>query len=395
MSGFFDISYYIKDDDTYNWQLLTTDARMYYIHPERLKDIRRVSRYMYITNPHYHGIIRSYIKYIAGKGVDVISNTPRQTAVWDNFVETFGWDNLFRDIVSHFFQDGEVFLHTKTYKLLNPDFIMSSGKSNEMLGIGYKNADYGNTSIEYFSYYVNGKYYKLPASDVIYIKDTDINIIRGLPYLYPILKSIKDYEKWLNDRVVLNQIRSSIVMIRKHQAQPAQVKTFVDAQQFTQTSQSSSNTSGTPNSRLFEAGTIIDTTSSTDYQFLSPNIGAHDATEDGRSLRLTFSASTGLPEYMISGDSSNSNYASTLVSESPAFREFENWQNFFTEYIVKIWRCIMDKYNVPVKQSERPKIIFQSLQTRNKLQDTQINEILYNYKIISTEEWKLRENIDR
>jgi hypothetical protein len=38
---------------------------------------------------------------------------------------------------------------------------------------------------------------------------------------------------------------------------------------------------------------------------------------------------TGLPEFMITGDASNGNYASTMIAEGPGEREIEDWQDFF------------------------------------------------------------------
>jgi len=74
---------------------------------------------------------------------------------------------------------------------------------------------------------------------------------------------------------------------------------------------------------------------------LSPNLQAQDVQYDGRNILLAITAATGLAEYMVSGDASNANYSSTMISESPSVREFEDWQNFFEEEFKIMFRQVI------------------------------------------------------
>jgi len=60
-------------------------------------------------------------------------------------------------------------------------------------------------------------------------------------------------------------------------------------------------------------------------------------------MLLMVVAGSNLAEYMVTGDASNANYASTMVSESPAVRTFESWQDFFSHTFKDIYKkVIMD-----------------------------------------------------
>ena len=91
-----------------------------------------------------------------------------------------------------------------------------------------------------------------------------------------------------------------------------------------------------------QAGSIIDT-QGFDLQYLSPNTHFDDASLLGRTILLSIAAGTGLPEFMLSADASNANYASTLVAEGPAVRHFAAWQAFFIGQWQKLFHMVMSE----------------------------------------------------
>ena len=92
---------------------------------------------------------------------------------------------------------------------------------------------------------------------------------------------------------------------------------------------------------MLRAGTTVTVGPGISYEYLAPNIQGADAQHDGRSILLNMAAAAGLPEFMLTGDSSNANFASALVSEGPAYREFQSWQDFFTPLYESIYRSVM------------------------------------------------------
>jgi len=77
------------------------------------------------------------------------------------------------------------------------------------------------------------------------------------------------------------------------------------------------------------------------YDMVAPNIQAADVQHDGRAILLAIATATRMAEYMVTGDASNANYASTMVSESPAVRAIENWQTFFEQEFNILFRKII------------------------------------------------------
>jgi hypothetical protein len=133
------------------------------------------------------------------------------------------------------------------------------------------------------------------------------------------------YKKWLDDRMRLNLIRATLALVKKVQGTTDQVASIASAQRTV----NAAAPDGTPYAKLPEAASIFTASQGVEYQLLSPNLQASDVKEDGRNILLAVSAGAGLPEYMVTSDASNANYASTMVAEAPGVREFMDWQDFF------------------------------------------------------------------
>lgn len=61
------------------------------------------------------------------------------------------------------------------------------------------------------------------------------------------------------------------------------------------------------------------------YTMVQPSVGAEDAMEDGRAVKLMIANALGLPEYMLS-DGQNSNLASSQSQELPVIKKFKDRQ---------------------------------------------------------------------
>lgn len=376
------------DTESEGWSLLAQDAREKgSLTEEALIDVRHVSQFLFYLNPYYKGIIRQYIKYCTGRRFSVTSDNEREQSVWDAWKKETKFRTWFKELVRRFFRDGEVFIHLPFWSFINPDLVRDPG-----------NADYGieidPDTCEPIWYHIEQEtgFVSVPASEIIHIKSTDSDVLRGEPYLLPIMLTCHQYRGWLNDRLLLNKIRSSIALLRKHSAGPTKISTFADAKKTT------TNTAG-DRVKTFKAGSIMDVGNVDDYKFLAPNVQAKDVGEDGRNLRLTLSAMTGLPEFITSGDASNSNFASTMVSEGPGEKEIEDWQDFFHEAIDEIWIAVQkqgDEILARAKENNfsMPEVNFPVIISRNALDETKRDQILHDSGVISTLEWQRRERVD-
>jgi len=106
-----------------------------------------------------------------------------------------------------------------------------------------------------------------------------------------------------------------------------------------------------------------------------------------------------MPEYMISGDSSNSNFASTLVSESPFVKARESDQNWyanrFRKLLFKVLRIAwihgrLDPWVSTWGEIQRAldiTIDSPSPASRNRLEQTQVNQVEFAHGIIDERQW--------
>lgn len=390
---------YVDEDVNSEWIPLTNTANTEItINNKTLDDIRAVSKYLYLTNYAYKGLIRTYIKYLTGKKFIISSPEDQAEKIWEKWAKLQGWKKIYKEMVRRFFRDGEVFLYLPAFIFLDPGKIKSKGEG-DLLGVVKNPAnDLVEINGEIVGYNYNiqeNNFIFLDVFMIQHILDEDGNVLRGTPPLFPLLMKSRQLDQWLNDRMLLNRIRSSIALIRNHKkTTPTKLKTFADNQVTSSVSPTISNYGESLRKKIPKGGTILDV-SGIEYQFLNPNINADDVKEDGRNLGLAASVLTGFPEFITRGDSSNSNYSSTMISEGPAEKEIEDWQEFFEVEIIKIWDYVMLKSEVYTEDNLPECLIsFPPVISRNIKEDTERNKILHEEGIISTFEWRRREQID-
>jgi capsid protein len=181
---------------------------------------------------------------------------------------------------------------------------------------------------------------RVPADRVLHTKiGVDANVKRGASVFLPVLDVLKRFQGWLDVELIQRKMASSIVLVRKHHGiYPGGVTSFADN---TSTPSPLGGEGGVRGRRLkLQPGTIIDA-QGFDLEFLSPDTHFADASLLGRMILLSLAAGTGLPEYMLTADAANANYASTQVAERPALRYFAAWQAFFIGQWQKLFRMVL------------------------------------------------------
>ena len=244
---------------------------------DTLTSVRNYSRNLFYYNSHYFGLIRSYVKYLAGRGIKVEFESEQNQKSWDDFCKKNKFKRLFKEWIRRFFRDGEAILYLPTMKFIDPDLLRDDGQTPYGIGLDA----FGN--VEYYSV-LNEKtnqFFRIDARYIIHTDCTDDDQLRGIPYLLSILVKSKKYDALLDDRAILNEIRSCIALVRKHTASAAAVKTFADAKA---DDASAKDKYGKYNRRQnIRPGAIIDANQSTSYEYLSPNINAQDVKDDLRA----------------------------------------------------------------------------------------------------------------
>ncbi|KKL88238.1 hypothetical protein LCGC14_1926710 [marine sediment metagenome] len=402
--------------------------------------LREQARKAAIQSPHLRGYLRSLSRFVMGKGPIIRASTGDEKldgqldAWWLKWAAFNNWDRLEDEIPMRTWRDGESFLwavmadeslnllpsDAATIALVRsgidvsalapveiPDGMMllrlvppediSNPMITEDLSHGIITAaDDVQTVLGYMHAPSRKLKRVISVSEMRHIPiGVDSDTKRGRSLLEPLLRIDAMYREWLDYRMALNYVRTAYAIVKKLPgATPTQAAAIRDQQTVTKTGLGNDRLS----KRLKPGSTIV---TNAEIEFMGPNLQAQDAQHDGRTLLLSMAAETGLPEYMFTGDSSNSNFASTLISESPALREFESWQDFFRPTFEWIWRKAMQgaieagAISGPSDIEDlHVSITYPNMLSREELEHAQANLIRFDAEILSKEGWARDEGID-
>lgn len=138
--------------------------------------------------------------------------------------------------------------------------------------------------------------------------------LRGRPELYTVLPWLRAYKEWLENRARQNHWRNALLWWVKVKAANANVIAQVAARY----------------RRPPTPGSIAVTSENEEWSALQNNVGAGDAAEDGRQIKLMAAVGMGLPEYFL-GDGENANLATAKEQALPALTTFADFQRVMIE----------------------------------------------------------------
>jgi len=238
---------------------------------------------------------------------------------------------------------------------------------------------------------------EIPAEEMFHTRiGVDSNQKRGESFFLPLLEPLSAFNKWVETELLARKLQASIVLWRKVNGSPTQASNLVEAAQTSSFRQAGE----TVRREKFSPGTILTTSQGTDLQYLQPNTNFGDAVPLGRLMLLSTAAGAGLPEFMLTADASNSNYASTMVAEGPAVKLFQSEQNFFGEELMKIWRWVMQEamrlHELPAEFLDEYEVSwnFPELVNRDRTKERLADSRLAEDKILSRSEVARRDGVD-
>lgn len=168
---------------------------------------------------------------------------------------------------------------------------------------------------------------------------------RGISTFFPAMTLLEKASKLLGNALEGGAIQAAIAFIREHapgvtssQAQSMQASKATS----TGTAYRSDGSSYATYQRRFTPGTVLDVGSGQKYHAgpMGTPSGPIYIEIVQAALRVA-GATRGIPEYMISGDSSNANYASTLVAGSPFVRSIQHLQMVYSWAFRKLmWKVL-------------------------------------------------------
>jgi capsid protein len=323
----------------------------------------------------------------------------------DDFVRVNKWRQRQQEIVRRRDRDGEVFLRlfgaadgVARVRFVEPSQVSTppdrAGDPAAGFGIQTDPADVETV----LGYYVDGRL--VDAAEIQHRKaHVDANVKRGLPLFYPVRKNLRRAEKLLRNMSVVAEIQSAIAIIRKHRS-----GTRNSVQQFVADSADASTTGArtgrTSHLRRYAPGTILDAFSGTDYEF--PAIGL-DAGRYVAVLQAELRAVASrlvMPEFMLTSDASNANYSSTMVAEGPAVRMFSRLQHEMIEDDLELFGRVLvhavDAGRLAPRSLAAVEIqaLPPSLAVRDRLKETQADQILLRNGVMSTDTMATRHDLD-
>jgi capsid protein len=321
----------------------------------RRQEIRDRVRKLVQENCHGRNILRLLEAYVTGPGL-ALTHQVRDAAdsgesrlietaerLWREFLEANSRHYSFREHARRAWRDGETFVRKAAdgvwppqVRFVDPEQIAATPEFPESSGIVTQPHDV-ETPVQYLRVDVPSARLMeiIPAGEMHHTRvGVDSNVKRGVSIFIPILETLDCFDRWIDTELQARKLQSSIVLWRKVQGSPQLAKAMADG---------AASSLGTAGTRLekFRPGTVLTTNHGTDIQFLQPNTNFGDAVPLGRMLLLNVAAGAGLPEFMLTSDASNSNFASTMVAEGPAVKFFQSEQQFFAGEFTQLWRWVM------------------------------------------------------
>lgn len=388
-------------------------GRISYTNESQLDHIRGQSRQLALENEFAINALENRISYVVGTGhryriVPRPGTTVPQVLlhraqdVLEEFLRENRWHRRQQEILLRKDRDGEVFLRffpgedgLLRVRFVDPEQIRTpphkADHPHHSFGVVTEPDDVETV----LGYWVDGQW--VEARYIQHRKaNVDSHIKRGLPLFYPVRKNLRRAEKLLRNMSVVAGLQSAVALIRKHSGGRSSVERFLADRQ---AASAEALPAGTSSVEHFAPGTILDATAGIEYEF---PVAAIDAARYVTLLQAELRAIASrlvMPEFMLTSDASNANYASTLVAEGPAVKMFERLQ----QEMIEEDRVVLEKALATAAEAgQLPAEILKqitvqavppSLCVRDRLREAQADAVLFRCGALSKEQMALRHGL--
>lgn len=415
------------DTDESQWRPLggtaLTSAGAY---PLSTHDVRERARELVARHPYAANLLRLLEIYVAGPGLKVTHRPVRRAPetpgdvdaelanrcddLWRQCVATNARHWSFREHARRVWRDGEAFVRKfaaasetidqelidstssawpPRVRFVEPAQIAATADDPESDGVLTQPGDI-ESPIAYVRQYITAaqqrRTERIPAEVMHHARcGADSNERRGRSVFAPVLQTLDVYDKWLDTELRARRLQASIVLWRKVHGSPQ-----VDGE---------AGADGVKRETV-RPGTIVTTSPGTELEFLQPKTNFGDAVGLGRQLLLAIAAGVGVPEYMLTADASNANFASTMVAEGPAVKLFQSLQQWLADDLTRFWRWIMqdavDAALLPRDTFDRIHVewTFPTLVARDRPAERMADVALLDHGVLSRAEVARRDGVD-
>ncbi len=418
---------YLYDDEE-RWFDVSTDDKGIcdaIQNEESLREIRDSCRHLATTNEFAINGHENRISFIVGcghayrvevrAGQNVSADTISRMQKWlDEFLMESRWRERQQEIVRRKDRDGEAFIRFfcdsegRTHlRFVEPDQVRtpslhtnSSARTelfHDRLGIRTDARDVENT----YGFWIDDEL--IPACEIQHRKaNVDFNVRRGIPLFYPVRKNLRRAEKLLRNMSIVAEIQSAIAIIRKHNgATRSGIESYVaSSADRTYPAGNPSTGSGPKYFRNYSPGTILDTSAGVDYQFPAATVDAARYVTILQAELRAIASRLVMPEFMLTSDASNANYASTMIAEGPAVRMFERLQHELLREDHFVMRRVMQHavqagaFTQDNISQTFVRITPPTLSVRDRLRETQADRILVELGAMSVQTMAQRHGLD-
>lgn len=403
-------------EDPGDWTLM--GGSQHRLSGEERAELRDQVRKLVRENPHARNILRLLEAYVVGEGLRLSFDLQNDSTtepnlekvevfhrLWHQFLEANKAHFSFQEYARRVWRDGECFLRIYAdgswppqVRFIDPEWIGATSSEPDTQGVETEAGD-----VETVRYYLkidpkNGELIeRIDAKEILHSRiGVDSNEKRGISFFASMMYSLDQFQQWQETELRARKLQSSIVLWRKVQGGPAQANAMAE----------SARTGTLPglqqemNQERVRPGTILTTSAGTEIKFLQPDTNFSDAVPLGRMLLLGIASGAGIPEFMLTSDASNGNYASTMVAEGPAVKLFQCEQNYFCGEFERLWKRLMHE---AVIQGQVDENVLQRVEThwskpelisRDRPRERQADVALVKAKVISRAVVQRKENLD-
>lgn len=306
----------------------------------RLREVRRQSRHAFYRIPVARNIIRNYTFLTVGSGVKLQYESDDAQERWDKWAEANNWPRFSKDTIRNTYLNGMwpiVFFPVQDTEVeglpdgmtmeqflgidriddedkadvgikargFDPEQILelvtTPGDSHEILAMRRNliTKEHGTKVVKH------GKQdFVLPRVDVVG------NGVLGRPILEVVLKPLSWFHFFLQDRVILNGMRTRLPIHRVIKGRGGLTAIQAEGRRF---------------STLPRPATVITTGEGEEWKYPDMKIQAGDAQPDGRAILLYIASGVNLPEFLVTMSAETANRASlqeAMDALKPMFDDF-------------------------------------------------------------------------
>lgn len=388
-----------------------------------LTAMRDQSRWFARRQPFYVSALTNRQNYVVGSGhrytvrarsgQDIDAETLAAVlGEIEQFTEREAWQFRQQESQWRFDRDGEVFLRMFTgsdgrlsVRYIEPEQIATPpGHSGEFVRCGIEHVP-GDVETPLAYYYRPDtmrpdRYERIEAGKIQHRKaGVDSTWPRGLPLCESaaINENLRRSWKLLRNITTVAGIQAAVAIVRSHARTGGG-----SVQEYATRAATHQVTDGqtTRDYQHFPPGAVVDLPPGVQYDFPAGGIDVTRFSAGVQAELRAIAAALNMPEFMLTADASNANYASTMVAEGPAVKMFERLQSQAIWEDTAILRRVIESAEsagrlpdgisrMVILDAEAP-----ITQARNRLAEAQADQILLVQGVVSPQSVAARHGYD-